>query len=83
MVKYDWYDPNIKVSSGEIGKPATNLTPADIKFSTLGVGFARYIKSSLKLLAYYDVVRNEKTNLAGFTNDMKDNIFTLRVQMRF
>jgi hypothetical protein len=83
MVKYDWYDPNIKVSSGELGKPATNLTPADIKFSTLGIGFARYMKSSLKLLAYCDFVRNEKTNLTGFTQNIKDNVFILRVQMRF
>jgi hypothetical protein len=83
MVKYDWYDPNVKVSSGELGKPATNLTAADIKFSTLGFGFARYIKSSLKLLAYYDFVRNEKTNLTEFTQNIKDNVFTLRIQMRF
>jgi hypothetical protein len=83
MVKYDWYDPNTNVSSGGIGKAATNLTLADIKFSTIGIGFTRYIKSNLKILGYYDIVNNEKTNLPGFTDDIKDNIFTLRIQMRF
>ena len=33
LVKYDWYDPNTKVKGNEIGKPGTNLTAADIKFS--------------------------------------------------
>src|SRR5215213_2327202 len=66
MIKYDWYDPNKKVSDSEIGKGGTNLTIADIKFSTLGVGFTRYIKSNLKILGYYDFVKNEKTNLTGY-----------------
>src|SRR6185503_12628713 len=35
VLKYDWYDPNIKVKKMEIGKAGTNLTSADIKFSTL------------------------------------------------
>ena len=83
MIKYDWYDPNKKVSDSEIGKGGTNLTVADIKFSTLGIGFTRYIKSNLKILGYYDFVRNEKTGLAGYSGDIKDNIFTFRIQMRF
>jgi hypothetical protein len=81
--KYDWYDPNKMVSSNEIGKTGTNLTPADIKFSTLGFGIARYFSGNLKILAYYDIVENETTQLPGFTADVKDNIFTLRVQLRF
>lgn len=83
MIKYDWYDPNERVSDSEIGKAGTNLTIADIKFSTLGVGFTRYIKSNLKILGYYDFVRNEKTSLAGYSGDIKDNTFTLRIQLRF
>ena len=83
MIKYDWYDPNTKVSTAEIGKAATNLTLADLKFSTIGIGFTRYIKSNLKILGYYDIVTNEKTKLVGFTDDIKDNTFTFRIQMRF
>ncbi len=81
MAKYDCYDPNTKAQKKEIG--ATNLSSADIKFSTFGFGITRYFSENLKLLAYYDVVRNENTLLPGFTSDIKDNIFTLRMQVRF
>ncbi|MBD0277748.1 MAG: porin [Flavisolibacter sp.] len=83
MVKYDWYDPNIKVAAAQIGKTGTNLTPADIRFNTLGIGFTHYFTGNLKILAYYEWVRNEKTNMMGFTDDIKDNVFTLRMQLRY
>jgi hypothetical protein len=28
LLKYDWYDPNIRVSKSEIGKAGANLTKA-------------------------------------------------------
>ncbi|MGV3658370.1 MAG: porin [Chitinophagaceae bacterium] len=83
MVKYDWYDPNTEVEEGEIGKLATHLTAADIKFSTLGLGFTRHINENLKILFYYDRVWNEATQLPGYTQDIKDNVFTCRMQMSF
>ncbi|MGN6166057.1 MAG: porin [Flavisolibacter sp.] len=83
MVKYDWYDPNREVAKLEIGKPGTNFTSADIKYTTLGVGLTRYFTESLKILAYYDMVKNEETALTGFSADVRDNIFTLRMQLRF
>lgn len=83
LLKYDWYDPNIKVSKSEIGKPGTNLTSADIKFSTLGVGYAYYFNTQTKIIFYYDIVKNESTQFAGFTKDLKDNVFTCRLQFRF
>ena len=82
-MKYDWYDPNTNVAETEIGKAGTNLTVADIKFSTLGVGMTRYFSDNLKLLAYYSLVRNEATSLTGFTNDLPDDVFTFRIQIRF
>jgi hypothetical protein len=81
MAKYDWYDPNTKAEKKEIG--TTNLSSADIKFSTLGFGITRYFTGNLKLLAYYDIVRNENTVLSGFSSDSRDNIFTVRMQVRF
>lgn len=83
LLKYDWYDPNTKVEKEEIGKPGTNLTPADIKFSTLGMGYVYYFNPQIKLILYYDFVRNEITQLPGYTSDLKDNIFTCRLQFRF
>lgn len=83
MVKYDWYDPNTNLKNSDIGKSGTNLTIADIKYSTLGVGYAYYFNENVKLVLYYDIVKNEKTQLPGFTSDLKDNIFTCRLQFRF
>jgi hypothetical protein len=82
-VKYDWYDPNTKIEDIEIGKSATNTVEADIRFNTLGAGLTHYITDHLKLIAYYDMVRNEKTSLPDYEHDVKDNIFTIRLQMRF
>ncbi|HEX7844400.1 MAG TPA: porin, partial [Chitinophagaceae bacterium] len=83
MIKYDWYDPNIRVKSKDIGKAGTNLTSADIKFSTLGIGYAYHLNPQTKLILYYDFVTNESTQMAGYTEDLKDNILTCRLQFRF
>jgi hypothetical protein len=83
MIKYDWYDPNIKVKETEIGKPGTNLSSADIKFSTLGIGYAYHINPQTKVILYYDLVKNEQTYISGYQTDLKDNILNCRLQFRF
>jgi len=83
VVKYDWYDPNIKVSDIEIGKPGTNFTSADIKYNTLGAGYVYYFNPQTKITFYYEFVKNEETLLSGYTTDQKDNVFTCRLQFRF
>ena len=83
MVKYDWYDPNIKVKELTIGKAGTNQTVADIRFATLGVGYVHHINSQTKLVFYYDFVKNDKTQLTNYQSDIKDNVFTTRLQFRF
>lgn len=82
-VKLDWYDPNADVAATDIGKQATNFTAADIKYTTLGFGYLYYINENLKLVLWYDHVKNEQTQLEGFTNDVKDDILTCRLQFRF
>ncbi|MEP7163511.1 MAG: porin [Ferruginibacter sp.] len=82
-VKYDWYDPNTAVSKNEIGRAGANLNAADIKYTTLGFGYNYYMNPNVKLLLWYDMVENENTLLAGYTTDIKDNIFTCRLQFRF
>jgi hypothetical protein len=76
ILKYDWYDPNIKVKKLDIGKPGTNLTAADIKYSTLGIGYVYYFNPQTKIIFYYDIVTNEITSLSGATTDQND-VFTL------
>ncbi len=83
VVKYDWYDPNTNVKKEEIGKAVTNLNATDIKYSTLGFGYIHYINENLKLVFWYEKVTNEKTQLSGFTSDVKDDVFTCRLQFRF
>jgi hypothetical protein len=81
--KYDYYDPNTKVAGKEIGEPASNFTEADIKFSTFGGGYISYINESLKLVFWYDWVKNETTALPAYASDRSDNVFTIRAQFRF
>lgn len=83
LVKYDWYDPDRNVKGNDIGKPGTNLSSTDIRYSTLGIGYVYYFSDYTKLVLYYDIVKNESTQLSGYTSDLKDNIFTCRIQFRF
>lgn len=83
VVKYDWYDPNTGVKGKDIGAPASNFSAADIKYNTLGIGYIYYITPNVKSMLYYSMVKNEATQLAGFTRDVKDNLLTMRLQFRF
>ncbi|HRG59895.1 MAG TPA: hypothetical protein PK323_13140 [Bacteroidia bacterium] len=83
VAKYDWYDPNIKISGKEIGKSGTNTKLADIRFDTFGFGCNYRIATNLKLMAYYDLVINEATLINGYTKDIKDNVITIRMQYKY
>lgn len=83
LIKYDWYDPNKKVKGNQIGTPGSNFTATNIKYSTLGIGYLYYVTENIKLVLYYARVWNEKTLLTGYTTDVKDNVFTCRLQFRF
>ncbi len=82
VVKYDIYDPNTAVSGNEI-VAANGFSKADVKYSTLGLGYAIRLDSNIKMTFYYDKVTNEKTGISGFTQDLKDNLFTVRLQYKF
>ncbi|MFM7768513.1 MAG: porin [Bacteroidota bacterium] len=88
VAKYDIYDPNTDVSGDEVGKvpgasdKTTNET--GLKYTTLGFGLNWYYDQNIRLMAYYDMVTNEtSTNLSGWTADKQDNVFTLRMQVKF
>jgi len=93
VVKYDWYDPNTKVSGNEIGVTGTNTGATDVKFSTLGLGWIYRWNSHVKITAYYDMVKNETSNAPlaiaknntakTWATDRNDNVFTLRLQYKF
>ncbi len=82
IVKYDYYDPNSKVSKNDIGLNGTGK--GDIAYSTLGTGLMWRINGSLRLTAYYDKTTNEKsTNLSGYDSNLSDDVFTFRLQYKF
>lgn len=83
VLKYDWYDPNTKTKGNQIGVQGTGFTGADVNYQTLGLGYLYHITPNVKWLLYYARVRNEKTLLTGFTEDIKDDVFTCRLQFRF
>jgi hypothetical protein len=83
ILKYDFYDPNRLVAKADIGAAGTNTHGGDVRFQTFGFGYLYYFDDHFKILGWYDVVKNENTSLAGFTSDVKDNIFTLRLQYKF
>ena len=83
LVSYDVYDPNRKVSGMEIGAAGSYTDAADVKFSTLGYGVAYQLSERLKLTVFNEHVRNEKTQFENYTNDIKDNVFTTRLQYRW
>jgi hypothetical protein len=110
VVKYDWYDPNTNVAGNVIGagdvydaklkkltKNPTLTSGADIKYSTLGLGWIYRWNPYVKITIFYELVSNETTNSGGlnaslvttasgvqsFAKDQKDNVWTFRVQYKF
>lgn len=79
-IKYDWYDPNTQVAGEALNN---QFTAADVRFNTLGLGYNYFINDNMRLVLWYDIVKNESTSFNGFEGDVKDNVFTTRLQFRF
>lgn len=82
-LKYDIYDPNRHIKGDEVGAPQSNTHPGDVRYNTLGLGYIFFANEHLRVTTWYDIIKNENTALDGFTSDIKDNVFTFRVQFRF
>jgi hypothetical protein len=85
IFKYDWYDPNTDVKGDQIDtKKGFAKSNADLKYTTIGYGLAYRLDANTKITLYYDMVTNEKSaNLSGYTKDLRDNVITARVQVKF
>jgi len=82
VLKYDWYDPNTQVSGNQVGENGTS--EADLSLSTFGIGALWKVSNNLRLQAYYEIKKNETTTqIANRNEDLKDNVFTLRLQYKF
>ncbi|HSB92607.1 MAG TPA: hypothetical protein VLC28_05795 [Flavitalea sp.] len=82
-VKYDWYDPNTSISGNQVGAQGVVNGQGDVKYSTVTFGYNFYMTENTKIMLWYDIVRNEHTSLPGYTTDVRDNVFTCRVQFKF
>lgn len=89
LAAYDVYDPNTDVKEDKIGAVGNNTTAGDIKFNTLGYGLTYQISSRIKLTVYNEHVKNNKTQFVNntqpldYAKDLKDDVFTARLQYRW
>jgi hypothetical protein len=75
-----------------------HLSPADIRYEAYNFGLVFDASKHLRLMANYELVKNEVTGFppagfdlipdgvlpnAGFLEDVKDNVFTFRMQINF
>ncbi len=82
VAKYDSYDPNTKIKKDEIGQNSTTKT--EIAYGTFGFGGLWRINPAVRLQLFYEIVKNEKSsNLTAYKEDLKDNVFTARIQFKF
>ncbi len=82
VLKYDWYDPNTRIAGNAIG--ANHTGKADIAMDRWGFGALWQINKRVRVAAYYELNRNETSaNLDGMARDLKDNVFTFRLQYKF
>jgi phosphate-selective porin len=73
VARYDYFDPNTKLSGDDAGK--------DISFKTLDLAWQYYLNDNIRLTLQYEIPRNETNSTAP--NDLKDNVLGIRVQAKF
>lgn len=83
ILKYDWYDPNTEIGGRSVGVAGNGTGAADIRYETFGIGYIFYANTNLKWVLYYDRIVNEPSSAAEYKEDLKDDIFTCRLQFRF
>lgn len=82
VAKYDKYDPNTDIKKEECGQNGSGK--ADLAQSTVGLGLVWRATSNLRLTGYYEWNKNEESdNIKGYDENVKDNLFTLRLQYKF
>jgi hypothetical protein len=73
VVRYDYYDPNTKLSGDAAG--------SSLYYKTWAIAWQYYLNDNIRLTAQYTMPKNE-TNASNLS-DIKDNLFTIRVQAKF
>ncbi len=73
VARYDYFDPNSKLSGDEAGK--------DITYSTLALAWQYYLNDNIRLTLQYEMPRNETNSTT--MDQLKDNVLGIRVQAKF
>ena len=80
VAKYDFYDPNTKLSGDAAG--------TSVNYKTLTLAWQYYLNDNIRISVNYEMPRNEKSasvkNIAGTGNtQLKDNTLGIRIQAKF
>jgi phosphate-selective porin len=73
VARYDYYDPNTKLSGDAAGY--------NIYYKTWDLAWQYYMNDNIRLSLQYEMPKNEIN--ASNPADKKDNMFTLRIQAKF
>jgi len=73
VVRYDYYDPNTKLSGDAAG--------GSLYYKTWSLAWQYYLNDNIRITAQYTMPKNEIN--ASNPTDYKDNLFTIRVQAKF
>jgi phosphate-selective porin len=73
IVRYDSYDPNTKLSGDAAGN--------SLYYKTWAFAWQHYLNDNIRITAQFTMPKNE-TNATN-PSDLKDNLFTIRVQAKF
>lgn len=80
VARYDYYDPNTKFSS--------DAAKTDIYYKTWNLAWQYYMNDNIRISLNYEMPTNEENssvkNADGTAvTQLKDNVFTIRIQARF
>jgi len=75
VLKYDYFDPNTKLSNDEV------LLSSDLAYSTLTLAWQYYLNDNIRISVNYEMPKNEKN--ATVSNELKDNTLGIRFQAKF
>jgi phosphate-selective porin len=73
VVRYDYYDPNTKLSGDAAGN--------SLNYKTWAFAWQHYLNDNIRITAQFTMPKNEIN--ASNPVDLKDNLFTIRVQAKF
>jgi hypothetical protein len=98
VFKYDLWDPNTNITGSDIDSASIKtmgISTADLAFNTFGLGWVFHWDENVKLMLYYDIVKNEAVNdnliknkdywvyTGAKAKDINANVLTFRIQYKF